>query len=210
MINDIIDTHIKNIQDILINSGERVEGNLICDVYGDNYVIDRNYEKIHNIQVLSCNKSKICEVGVNAGHSLLLMVYNNPTAEYILFDDCYHGYTKLCLNYIKSQFPETKITLIEGNSMITIPRYISDNPAELSTFGLVHIDGGHGTDVVMSDFENGLKLVSESGITIFDDYDYSNIREVLDYYLSNGDIVKYIDSNIIDTRLHLIYSKKKI
>ena len=70
--------HIRAIADILHNVGERVEGNLICDIDCDNYVIDRNFAKIHNLKFLCAGKKRICEIGVNACHSLLLMLLVNP------------------------------------------------------------------------------------------------------------------------------------
>jgi hypothetical protein len=89
--------HISNIGDILNRIGERVEGNLICDISSDNLTDHINKNKIHNLLKLSENKSKICEVGVNAGHSLLLMVSANPKAEYLIFDLNGHAYTKPCV-----------------------------------------------------------------------------------------------------------------
>ena len=61
--------HINNIGAILDNIGERVEGNLICDITSDNFTDERNESKIYNLIKLAENKSKICEIGVNAGHS---------------------------------------------------------------------------------------------------------------------------------------------
>ena len=44
--------HIQNIASILRMIGERVEGNLICDIDPENYVIDRYLTKIKNLQAL--------------------------------------------------------------------------------------------------------------------------------------------------------------
>lgn len=89
--------HFEKISQILNEIGERVEGNLICDVDSSNIVITRNIAKIKNLQYLSKNKNKICEIGVNAGHSLLLMLEQNPNAEYLLFDLNNHKYTNPCI-----------------------------------------------------------------------------------------------------------------
>ena len=78
--------HILNISNILKSIGEQVEGNYICDKTPDNCIIHENIEKIINLQYLVKDKKKICEIGVNACHSLLLMLFINPTAEYLLFD----------------------------------------------------------------------------------------------------------------------------
>ena len=84
--------HVKEIEQILRRIGERVEGNLVCDIDPWNIVADRTGDKIYNLRVLSMGKKKICEIGVNACHSLLIMLLENPMAEYLLFDLNNHRY----------------------------------------------------------------------------------------------------------------------
>ena len=109
-INNIINNiHVKNLTNILNNVGERVEGNLICNIKPDNYVISKNESKIKNLQYLCKNKKKIIEIGVNGCHSLLLMLLINPNAEYLLFDLGNHKYTIPTLNYIKHNFRILKL-----------------------------------------------------------------------------------------------------
>ena len=203
--NSIINNeHINNLQNILRNINERIEGNLICDITPDNYIINRFINKIINIQNLALNKKKICEIGINACHSLLLMIMSNPDAEYLLFDLNNHKYTEPCLNYIKKSFPNTKITTIFGNSVETIYKYINDNSIELAQYDLCHIDGGHTIDIFSHDYENIKKLSSINGIIIFDDYDYPEIRDYLNDKLNKNEIIQ--NNNVINTRLHLVYS----
>ena len=98
--------HVKNITKILKEVGERIEGNLICNISADDYSNSKKYEsKIKNLQYLCKNKKKILEIGVNGCHSLLIMLLINPTAEYLLFDLGNHKYTLPAFNYIKEQFP---------------------------------------------------------------------------------------------------------
>jgi predicted O-methyltransferase YrrM len=194
--------HISNIAQILDNIGERVEGNLICDITSDNLVDSRNEAKIHNLLKLAVGKSSICEIGVNAGHSLLLMVSVNPTAEYLLFDLGGHGYTRPCVEYIKKAYPSTKITEVYGDSNITLRDYVKAN--ELNTFDMIHIDGGHETQTVVSDFIYTQFMLKQDGIVIFDDYNFGNIREIVDYYVQRQVITRYNDE-LIDTDLHYVY-----
>jgi predicted O-methyltransferase YrrM len=194
--------HISNIGDILNKIGERVEGNLICDISSDNFTDHINEKKIHNLLKLSENKSKICEIGVNAGHSLLLMISTNPKAEYLIFDLNGHSYTKPCVEYIKNAYPSTKIKEVYGDSNITLKQYIDSN--ELHTFDLIHIDGGHETVTVENDFTYTQQLLAKDGIVIFDDYNYGNIRNVIDYYVDKKVISEYTDG-VIKTDLHYIY-----
>ena len=208
MISPKLEYHFKNIENILNQIGERVEGNLICDVTPDNYVSNRNEAKIVNIQKLCLGKKYICEIGVNAGHSLLLMIENNPTAEYLVFDLNNHKYTEPCLNYIRQQYPNTKITAVFGDSTSTVFGYTSSNPNEIHKYDLIHIDGGHDTNVVVSDFNSCKVLTSKNGITIFDDYDYNNIKNVIDAKLLSDEIEAVEGIGLVKTNLHFVYKFK--
>jgi predicted O-methyltransferase YrrM len=208
MISPKLEYHFKNIENILTEIGERVEGNLICDVTPTNYVSNRNEAKIINIQKLALGKKYICEIGVNAGHSLLLMIENNPMAEYLVFDLNNHKYTEPCLNYIREQYPNTKITSVFGDSTSTVNAYTLSNPTELNKYDLIHIDGGHDTHVVLSDFKTCKVLTAKDGITVFDDYDYDNIRNVIDAKLLSDEIEPAEGIGLVKTNLHFVYKFK--
>ena len=198
-----VQEHIRNIATILDRLGERIEGNLICDITSDNLVDVANTSKINNLLKLAEGKSKICEIGVNAGHSLLLMVSSNPTAEYVLFDLGGHGYTKPCVEYIKNAYPSTKITEIYGDSNLTLRDYVASG--ELNTFDLIHIDGGHETQTVVNDFIYTQFLLNKDGLVIFDDYNFGNIQQIIDYYVTRDVISKHHEDGMIETNLHYIY-----
>ena len=206
-INSIIDNiHVQNLTKILNDVGERVEGNLICDIKPDNYVISKNESKIKNLQYLCKNKRKIIEIGVNACHSLLLMLLINPTAEYLLFDLGNHKYTLATLNYIKKQFPDTKINIILGNSVETISEYIHVNENNKNSFDLIHLDGGHTEDIFSQDYINSKKLIINNGIIIFDDYNIHDIKNFIDRKIKENEIIELNDKNIIKNNRHFIYS----
>lgn len=199
-INDEIKNHIFEIGKILNNVGDRVEGNLICDITSENLIADINKAKISNLINLSKTSSKICEIGVNAGHSLLLMVSNNPFAEYLIFDLGAHAYTRPCVEYIKKAYSSTKITEVYGDTKITLRKQKNDN-----VFDMIHIDGGHDTHTVVNDFIYTQKLLAPEGIVVFDDYNYHNIKEVVDFYERSGVIVRQ-NHKLTDTDLHYIYN----
>lgn len=206
-INSIINNiHVKNLTKILNDVGERVEGNLICDIKPDNYVISNNESKIKNLQYLCKNKKKIIEIGVNGCHSLLLMLLMNPMAEYLLFDLGNHKYTLPTLNYIKKQFPDTKINIILGNSIETISDYIRVNPNNINSYDLIHLDGGHTEDIFSQDYMNSRKLIRNKGIIIFDDYNMYNIKNFIDRKIKENEIIELNDENIIKNNMHFIYS----
>jgi hypothetical protein len=195
--------HIKNITNILSKIGERVEGNLICDIHPDNWVYQQNVKKIHNLQALCKNKKKIIEIGINACHSLILMLLVNPSAEYLLFDLNFHRYTLPCLDYVKSTFPNANIKVIVGSSVYTIPEFIFSNKEQYHTFDFCHLDGGHTEDVFTSDYHNMKKLMKEDGIVIFDDYDMVEIKNFLNRMLSIDEIS--LIENVVTNERQLIY-----
>jgi len=197
--------HIQNIETILRKVGERIEGNLICDIDPGHYTIQQNLGKIQNLQTLCAGKKNICEIGVNAGHSLLLMLLVNPTAEYTLFDLGNHGYTRPCLEYIRSNFPSVRIQIIYGNSVETMATYIQENPEKLATYDLCHLDGGHTQDIFPHDYANVKKLMESQGIVIFDDYDLPAIRSFINTMVSTNEIVEVKDPELARTGLHFIY-----
>jgi hypothetical protein len=197
--------HIQRITQILKHIGERIEGNLICDISPDNWTYTRNMSKINNLQVVCKDKKRIIEIGINACHSLLLMLLVNPTAEYLLFDLNNHKYTEPVLSYIKEAFPNTKIKAIFGDSVKTVTQYIEENPADWGTYDLCHLDGGHTQNIFSVDYENMKKLMIKDGPIIFDDYNHGQIRNFIDMKISQGEIVKYGGKGILENSLHFIY-----
>jgi predicted O-methyltransferase YrrM len=177
-----MEQHLRAIRDILVGIGEQVEGNLICDVHPDNLQIHINQEKISNLQSLAKGKQRICEIGINAGHSLLLMLDVNPTATYVLFDLGYHRYTRPCVEYIRSVYPSTSIRVIYGDSKTTVPQYNG-------SFDFIHIDGGHELPEVTSDYNQAIRLIEPNCPIIFDDYDYPTIYRFLIEKLNKRNIV---------------------
>ena len=190
---DLLDNiHIKRIEEILENIGERVEGNLVCDIHPKHYTISRNLDKIKNLRAACTGKERICEIGVNACHSLLIMLLENPTAEYLLFDLNNHEYTEPCLEYIKSAFPDTVIRAVYGNSVETINTYICEHRDELHTYDLCHIDGGHTPDIFVVDYHNIKSLSKVGSPVIFDDYDINDIRDFIHAMVAEKNIVEYV------------------
>ena len=152
-------------------------------------------------------KKKICEIGVNAAHSLLIMVDSNPTAQYLLFDLNGHAYTEPCIEYIKSAYPSTNIEVIYGDTNITLHNYLQ-MIIDYQRFDMIHVDGGHELQTVVNDFIYSRLLLKEKGIVVFDDYNLHNIKVTLDYHIER-DVIEKVDSpNILDTNLHYIYTFK--
>lgn len=203
--NFINNKYIQDISQILEETGEIIEGNLICDIYPRNWKIEQNINKIKNLQYLCKNKKKIIEIGVNACHSLLLMLLINSDAEYLLFDLNNHKYTKKTIEYVKKEFPNTKIEIIYGNSVETIPKYIIDNPNQLNSYELIHLDGGHTENIFSKDYENCKNLITDDGIIIFDDFNMNDINNFIRNKINQKEIIEYTDDNICKNNLHFLY-----
>lgn len=164
---------IEDLDKIIENSGQPLEGNCYY-AWGDKnindpIIIQSLVNKRINYQSAVSNKKCICEIGFNAGHSLLHMLLVNPDAEYTLFDLGEHLYSKPCLEYIRLLFPNTKIEMFWGDSRKTMLDYLS-NPSH-QTFDFIHIDGGRTPEIFEKDWANSYSLTKDGGIIIFDDTD---------------------------------------
>ena len=51
--------HLINITNILKEIGERIEGNLMCDITPDNWIYDKMIDKIKNLQYLCKDKNAL-------------------------------------------------------------------------------------------------------------------------------------------------------
>jgi predicted O-methyltransferase YrrM len=112
---------------------------------------------------------KMIEVGFNAGHSAAIFLHALPKDSIFLsFDLCEHPYTKECFEYLKSKHPQMQ-RMIEGDSTKTVFQFINENPSELGTYDVFHVDGGHSQEVCISDLNAAHLLLKPGGVLILDD-----------------------------------------
>jgi hypothetical protein len=182
-----------NLLPIIYNCGELLEGNIFTihhtTVYTDVYL-----NKSKNISNLVLNKSikKVMEIGFNSGFSTLLMLISNPNINITCFDLGEHKYTIPCYEKLKETFGD-RINIIIGDSTKTLQN-VND------IYDLIHIDGGHSTEVADSDIINSYRLSKKGTILIMDDYDFPNLHNLWDNYiikynLKKLDIGLYITSH---------------
>jgi hypothetical protein len=140
-------------------------------------------------------KTRICEIGFNAGHSSMLMLLGRDKTplNFTIFDIGHHLYTKPCLEYIKLQFPHIIFEYIEGDSTVSIPEWINHNKY---TFDVIHVDGGHSEHCISNDLMNADKLICHKGIIIIDDTNFWHINNYVNKYLLTD---KYIELNVLKT-----------
>lgn len=167
----------EDLKKIVEKTGEALEGNCMYKHLSFEQW-DCLLNKRKNYQILAKNKKMICEIGFNAGHSLLSMILVNPYAKYTLFDLGNHAYSMPCFEYLKNKFPEVDMEILWGDSRNTLPLYHTEHPSRV--FDLLHIDGGHKYEVYSADLTNSLKLTSVGSTIIFDDTDNKKISAFLD------------------------------
>lgn len=173
---EFIDTHLLP---IIYQSGEYLEGNIFMLHLTTDYT-NRYENKAKNISNLVLNKNikNVMEIGFNSGFSTLLMLLSNPHLHVTCFDLGEHRYTMPCYQKLKEKFGH-RLSMTIGDSTKTLENY-HDN------FDLIHIDGGHLTEIANSDIIQSYRLSKKGTILIMDDYDFPNLHELWDSY-----IIKY-------------------
>lgn len=158
-----LNPELSELNKIVYNGKNNVEGNLFYQHNKKNVPEHIWYEaetKRHKLYNIVKNKKNVLEIGVNGGHSALLMLKNNPNLNYYGFDINMHSYTQLAINYLKKKY---KIQYIIGDSEETIPKF------QNMKFDVIHIDGGHTVEKARADIINCKRLADNNTILIFDD-----------------------------------------
>jgi predicted O-methyltransferase YrrM len=168
---------------IINNSGELLEGNIFMIHHTTNYT-DLFLNKTKNISnmVLNKNIKKVMEIGFNSGFSSLLMLLTNPNINITCFDLGEHKYTIPCYIKLKETFGN-RINIIIGDSTQTLQNINN-------IYDLIHIDGGHSSEVAISDIRNAYRLSKQGTIIIMDDYDFPNLHNLWDSYIIQYNLKK--------------------
>ena len=196
--NDEKQIHLDNLKNIIINSNVPFEGN--CFYYHETLnIFPELYSK--QLNLFWCGKQaveNICEIGFNAGHSTMLMLLGrtNTPINFTIFDIGHHLYTKPSFEYIKSKFSYVNFEYVEGDSTITMPEWINNNPELMYKYDVVHVDGGHSEHCISNDMKNTDLLVKQNGIIIIDDTNNETINKYVDLYISTGN---YVEMNLLST-----------
>ena len=179
---------------IINNCGELLEGNIFMLHHSTDYT-DVYINKCKNISNLVLNKNikNVMEIGFNSGFSTLLMLLTNPNINITCFDLGDHKYTVPCYEKLKETFGD-RINLIIGDSRETLQN-IND------VYDLIHIDGGHFTEVAESDIINSYRLSKQGTILIMDDYDFRNLHYLWDNYIIKYNL-KPLNINVYDSPHH--------
>ena len=112
-------------------------------------------------------RKRALEIGVHAGHSLLVMLVADPTVVIECIDICIWEHTEKCVQYLQSVFPG-RITLHKGDSRSVTGQLTGE-------FDLVHIDGSHDINVIRD--EVGLIRSTPDALFVFDDFDTAGLPQ---------------------------------
>ena len=204
-------THLENLEKIILESGNPLEGNSFYMHNTLNKYPQLFAKQMNTFWCGTTAKTRICEIGFNAGHSTLLLLLGRDTSplDFTVFDIGHHAYTKPCLEYMKAAFPHVTFEYIEGDSTLTLPLWNVSNATRMETYDVVHVDGGHTEHCIKNDMKNASKLVAPGGIMIVDDTNVPYINNYVNLYLALGDFQE-IDVNPTEGYPHRILRKVKV
>lgn len=176
-----------------LNQPGLLEGN--CMYENCTLNLNPNYiNKQINLFSLSRDVSSVLEIGVNAGHSLLIFLVANPNSKIYAFDICSHPYTKPSVDYLNKAF-DNRITFFEGDSKKTIPLFYEKYKAVGKHIDLFHVDGEHGMGA-HQDFLNCYELSKDTNdsVIVWDDVEHHELNHLWGEYTSNHLIQDISDS----------------
>jgi len=124
-------------------------------------------EQVIDLTELIYNKPDInvLEIGFNIGFSSELFLNNNDSLTLTSFDLGTHEYNTIAKEYIDSTYPN-RHTLILGNPIETIPKFINQNINE--TFDILFINGCQDYTTTKKYIDDCKNLVNENSIIILD------------------------------------------
>lgn len=130
-------------------------------------------QQVEDLKRLCAHASSICEIGFNAGHGADVFL-RNSRAHVVSFDIGEHSYVDVAKQYIDKTYPG-RHTLVKGNSNVTVPKFIEDNPGV--TFDLIFVDGGHAFDTALADLQNCRGLAHPDSVVAMDDTIFSSAQK---------------------------------
>jgi len=165
-----------------------IEGNIFTASQGDNdFAASLRVKQENLFQISRMAKTTIIEIGSNACHSMLIFLLGSKEdVDIVCFDSCSHHYTAECFKYIQTSFPNRKISLIIGDSSLTVPEFVKKNNNK--DIDLCHIDGCHELRVARQDMINCINLNPD--YIIFDDTDFDHLHDMCNEFVANGAIKK--------------------
>ena len=162
--------HFEELQKLMIEYGPFPKG-------GGSYLMDGqtlDYSPImaekqnilfETVKGLKSN-TNVIEVGVYAGHSLLIMLLAHPTINVDAIDIGIYNFTKPCVDYLNRVF-NNRVRYFAQPSHDVLPVLVTEG----RKYGLVHIDGEHEAKYIEKELDYVLELKNPSCYLVIDDWD---------------------------------------
>jgi hypothetical protein len=191
VLSDAFRRRLERLNALVHHSGELIEGNVFYADRDERFVERPPSPDLaparRNLWRAARFKERMLEVGVNAGHSALLALSCNPRLQYYGVDILTHTYAIECIDFLKGEFPG-RVHLFPGDSREVLP-WLAGRREELG-FDLLHVDGGHTSEICLSDMTNCIRMAQgERGRhLLLDDVHASWIFDIYCEFVSRGDL----------------------
>ena len=110
----------------MLNEYLEKEGYTSGMIEGYSEQIEKQVKRLKEL-VNKGNIIEVMEIGFNAGHSANIFLGSNSRIRLTSFDLGEHNYVNVGKKYIDTHYPN-RHTLILGDSKITVPQFIKENP----------------------------------------------------------------------------------
>jgi len=172
--------HFVNLQNIIKQHGgiRKFEQSYLIDGMTLDYC-PKMYDKQSSLYNITKSKKRIFQVGINTGHSLLIMLLASKEAMFDVFDVIQYGYTLPCIAYLNEYF-SNRIFFHMGYPKFTLPHFIeiTDKIYDLFLLSNVYIYPSY-LDIIL---KCALSKTNWQSHIVIDNYDYNEIKSICDKY----------------------------
>ncbi len=195
---------VRELNEVIAATGEPLEGNLFYEHHDPQFVTgpltERFDAKRRNLVAACEGRGRILEIGLNGGHSALMLLSCHPKLVMHSVDIGRHRYTPLAAQFLQQRFPG-QFFYHEGDSVHVLPQL---RMQMRGCFDVIHIDGLHTLAHCRTDFINALPLARPGAWMIIDDTDMPHLQAFYEYCLCSGWLVKGMPKRWQEIRHHKV------
>lgn len=143
----------------------------------EGYISEEQKQKFRELLSYYPDIQSVAEIGLNEGHSAeIFFRCLKKLKKLVSFDSNMHLYTPVAAEYF-SKKNKGCFRFIQGNSVITVPKYATDFSKE--KFDLIYIDGNHPYEHCFNDILNCKQLAHPNTVVWIDDFNEPAIQEAI-------------------------------
>lgn len=164
---------------VALNNGfHRGCGSYLFD--GQTYKYQREtLKKQEHLFYTGQQSTRVLEIGVYVGHSLLILLLSNPNLLITCIDND-SSFSPRAVEYLNKHF-NNRIVFYCGSAEEVLQR------ETLGTFDCIHIDADHYEYAVSRQFELSRKFAEPDALYVFDDYEA--VRPLIDRWMTDGTLI---------------------